>query len=294
MALQECGLNVNKSGKELQPHGSLGFPCAGYDTRYGGDWEDGFPWHWHEELEIISIEEGQMEVRVPSQTFLLEAGDMLAINSNILHFGKGSCRLRSFVFSPALVSGRDGQVFGQKYIEPLVGCRRFRGCLMMAGSQSELPAVFQRAFEALAREDVGFEFTVREGLSRICLALYQTLAPQEENGNYPAGEDNLRIQKMLAFIHSHYGGDVTLGDIAGAADISQRECLRCFQKTIQLSPIQYLLKYRVMQGAEQLRKTPGDSVSEISARCGFDSPSNFTKTFKRFYRCTPREYRNRG
>ena len=65
----------------------------------------------------------------------------------------------------------------------------------------------------------------------------------------------------------------------------------CFQKTLQISPVQYLLKYRIMQGAEMLLADSTSSVSEVATYCGFDSPSNFTKMFKRFYNCTPREYR---
>lgn len=96
---------------------------------------------------------------------------------------------------------------------------------------------------------------------------------------------------MLEFIHGHFAENITLDDIAKSANIGGRECLRCFRKTIQLSPIQYLLKYRIMQGAELLMENSERSVSEISVLCGFDSPSNFSKMFKRFYSCTPREYR---
>lgn len=110
--------------------------------------------------------------------------------------------------------------------------------------------------------------------------------------NIRLNQDNLRIRKMLAFIHKNFSDDISVSEIAGTADISERECLRCFQKTIQLSPVQYLLKYRVMQGAEMLLGNPADSISKIATLCGFDSPSNFSKIFKRFYNCTPREYRN--
>ena len=87
--------------------------------------------------------------------------------------------------------------------------------------------------------------------------------------------------------------DIKLADIAKAADIGERECLRCFQKTIQLSPIQYVLKYRIIRGAEMLLHNPENSISEIATACGFESPSNFSKIFKRFYKCTPREYRKK-
>ena len=46
-----------------------------------------------------------------------------------------------------------------------------------------------------------------------------------------------------------------------------------------------------MQGAEMLLANPSGRISEIATHCGFDSASNFAKMFKRFYNCTPREYR---
>ena len=98
---------------------------------------------------------------------------------------------------------------------------------------------------------------------------------------------------MLEYIQRYYFDDIKLADIAKAADIGERECLRCFQKTIQLSPIQYVLKYRIIRGAEMLLHNPENSISEIATACGFESPSNFSKIFKRFYKCTPREYRKK-
>lgn len=46
-------------------------------------------------------------------------------------------------------------------------------------------------------------------------------------------------------------------------------------------------------GAEMLLHNPENSISEIATACGFESPSNFSKIFKRFYKCTPREYRKK-
>lgn len=43
-----------------------------------------------------------------------------------------------------------------------------------------------------------------------------------------------------------------------------------------------------MQGAAMLSENSADSIAEIAGLCGFDSPSNFAKTFKRFYHCTLR------
>lgn len=293
MALQECGLNLNRESRELQPHGSLEFPCAGYSSRYIEGQKD-IPWHWHEEMEIIFIKRGQMEIKIPLKSFLLQKGDGVIINSNVLHYGAPivECDLQSFVFSPTLIIGNEDFVFAKKYMLPILTCNHFDGYFIKAGDHENVARWFDCAFEALAKDSYGYEFIVREKLSRICLFLYGELRPQADIEDMPLNQDNLRIRKMIAFIHKNFAGDITVAEIAGAADISERECLRCFQKTIQISPIQYLLKYRIMQGAEMLVRNPAESISETAAACGFDSPSNFSKTFKRFYNCTPREYRN--
>ena len=66
MALQKCGLNLNREFKELKPHGSPRFPCAGYSSCYRERQEDMIPWHWHEEMEMVYLEKGQMEIKIPS------------------------------------------------------------------------------------------------------------------------------------------------------------------------------------------------------------------------------------
>lgn len=288
MALQECGLNVDRVSKELQPHGTLDFPCAGYSSYLTNREEDVIPWHWHEEIEIVYIKEGQLQLKIPSASFCIGKGDCVAINSNVLHYAETSesCNLHSLVFSPKLVAGYDDSAFAKKYLLPLTSCTSFSGCFIPTA-----PRAFQFAFEALETGSFGFEFIVRENLSQICLLLYKQFEAELGTKEIIQSQDNLRIRNMLEYIHKNFSDNISLEEIAKTADVGERECLRCFQKTIQLSPIQYLLKYRIMQGADMLLQKPMSSISEIATLCGFDSPSNFTKMFKRFYNRTPREYR---
>lgn len=293
MALQECTLHQNQRLKELNPHGTLAFPCAGYSSIYTDNEENAIPWHWHEDLEIIYMKEGRMELKIPSKTFYIEEGDAFAINSNVLHYGIGAdyCHLYSLVFSPQLVSGSEESVFARKYMQPLLSCSSFTAMPLLRSEREDILRWFLNAFDAMQKEPPGFEFTVRENLSRICFFLSKEFEDTAGTHTSVQSQDSLRIRKMLEFIHKNFSADISLSDIAKSADIGERECLRCFQKTIQLSPIQYLLKYRIMQGAEMLLYCPELSISDIASSCGFDSSSNFAGTFKRFHNRTPREYR---
>lgn len=294
MALQKCGLNLNRACKELQPHGTLEFPCAGYSERYTSHPEDAIPWHWHEELEILYLKAGRMKLQIPGKTFHMAERDVFIVNSGVLHSAAAEpdCQLQSVVFSSLLVTGSAASILASKYIGPLTACASFDGCPLNGLLETADAANdFTAAFEALAAGAPGYEFIVRERLSAICLALYRHFERDICVGPVELGQDGVRMRKMLDFIHSRFSEDIGLAEIAKAADIGERECLRCFQRTIQVSPVQYLLKYRITQGASLLLRNPSGSVSEIAGRCGFDSSSNFSQTFKKFFLCTPREYR---
>lgn len=293
MGLQKCGLNINRVQKELIPHGTPEFPCAGYSDTLSID--DSIPWHWHEEMEIVYLKSGALKLLLASERFQLKTGECCIVNSNILHYAvaEAECELHSLVFSPLLITGTNDSIFAKKYMIPLISNKYFSGYMVKAFENGDLIDNFTSAFESLAADTADFEFTVREKLSQICISLYHQLENQSVIKDQALSLDNLRIREMLEYIHQNYVKQIALSEIAATANIGERECLRCFQRTIQLSPMQYLLKYRIMKGAALLLDKPSYSIAEISSSCGFDSPSNFAKMFKRFYICTPREYRYR-
>ena len=288
MEIKACVFDVDHARRELQDHGTPEFPCAGYETLYTAGPDGDIRWHWHEDLELWHVLEGQIELRVPGRVLTLRAGDCAAVNRNVLHAGdtKSRCRLRSLAFNAALVSGGADTVFARRYLRPLTACAAFDACALGAEERQ----AFEEAFSALSTGGEGFEFAVRESLSRVCLALFERFAPQKQE-SAPPGLDGERLRAMLAFLHENYERPIQLCEVARAANVSPRECLRCFRRAMQTSPMQYLLKYRVARGAEELRARPADTVARVAAACGFDSPSNFTKNFRRFYGVSPKQYR---
>ncbi len=292
MSLQTCGLNRNHAGRELKPHGTPEFPCAGYETHLKGGTEQVISWHWHEELELVYVKKGTLKLQVPFHEFIMEAGELAVINSNTLHYAEGisPCILQSLVCSPLLLTGSSSSAFAVKYIQPLLSCPGFT-CVLLADHPDHPEDSFLQAFEALRADAFAYEFTVREQLSRILLQVFRIFEDILRLPRQAPDGDTLRMEQMLEYMHSHFSQAIGLKEIAGAAHIGERECLRCFRRAIGDSPIQYLLKYRLMRSAEMLLSEPGRSIAHISSACGFDYPGYYSKQFKRFYQCSPREYR---
>lgn len=289
MALQQCGLNTNIKKKELQPHGTTSFPCAGYESTHSNSISDFITWHYHDEFEIIYIPEGTFELNVETQKYYIHEGEIAIINSNKLHSGIGYpyCKLQSLVFSPFLITGNINSSFAKKYINPLISCKSF-SCVVLQNQKKN----FTSAFNALRNDNYGYEFIVRENMSHILLELSKTFKCTIPKNHLNNDSSSIRVSSILNYIHNNYSHNISLEDLAKVSNISEREVLRSFKKMIGESPIQYLLKYRLILSASMLKEDINKSISSIAEDCGFESVAYFSKKFKEFYLTTPSKYRN--
>jgi len=297
MPLQKCALNLDQSRRELASHGTADFPCAGYRTVCTDQPGDEIAWHYHEEMELIYIEKGALKVITPGHETDVEAGSGIWINSGVLHYACAVpfCELHSMVFSDRLLAADSGSAIARKYLIPLQKCTALETVLMSPSdpAQKELLDRFEAAFEALRMDEAGYELQVHEALfsvcSYLCLACFDLLqqAPQDT----PA--DALRLQRMLDYIHAHADRPLHLVDLSENIGVSTREIMRCFQRVLHVSPVQYSLKYRVLESASEITRRPGESISSVAMQYGFDNPSYYARLFRRYFRCTPAAYRAR-
>lgn len=295
MPLQDCGINVSRDRRELKLHGTAEFPCAGYRSAITSRAGHRIPWHRHEEIEVLYLASGSLELCLPGRADHLCAGDGAFINTNVLHMACSvdRCELCSLVFRPALIAGVADSVFDKKYVRPLTESNTVKGVLLRRESTWGAEALehLKEAFRAMSAAEPGYEFSVRSHLSALWYQLFVQEGTDIASGEATASTvDTTRLKAMLDYIHANYSQPLSLPEIAQAANIGERECLRCFRRTIDLSPKQYLQQYRIAEAAVFLRESDF-TVAEVASRCGFDSPSNFAQTFRKYYHCSPRDFR---
>ncbi len=294
MALTTCTpIAADMKGRELVEHGTALFPVACYHTDLD---RMEVAWHWHEDLEVFTVERGTARASVNGSEYILKAGEGFFINAGVLHGvrqeGTEPCRLHSIVFHPRLVGGSIDSIIWQKYLEPLITdqtrpCARFWGS---DGYQGAAIRAIETAWQSCVLEEEGFELAARELLSQVVLLLFKNRPLSEKAPSAAALRDGERTKTMLQFIQEHFGEEISLTQIAQSAHISQSECLRCFRNVIGHSPIQYVKQLRIQKAAELLLCTD-DRISDIGQQCGFQEMSYFAKAFRELRGCTPSEYR---
>jgi YesN/AraC family two-component response regulator len=101
------------------------------------------------------------------------------------------------------------------------------------------------------------------------------------------------VRKTLAFIHEHYGENISLPQAAEALLISPNYLSRIFSFEMEETFSHYLLEYRIKQ-AKKLLKESNDKVYEVAEKTGYSDVIHFSKVFKKTTGLSPNQFRNKG
>lgn len=286
--------------REQIPRNNIEFPITYFYNELATLPDRAGPLHWHPEFEIASCELCALDYRVGQEHIILEAGDSIFVNGNILHAirqlrGDIPEPMPNIVFSGSIIASEISAI-NQKYIKPILTCDSlpyivFRG---KDPNHSEVNRAISEIYRELRERADGFELTVQRDLNLIFEFIhrnYQALPKSEASRIQIAAQ--IRIQKMLSYVYSHYKEEVTLKDIAAAANVSRSEAGRCFNAYMDCSPIEMLIRYR-FGVAQRLLDESDLTLQEICAECGFNSVSSFRRLYKKRYGCSPRNRRALG
>lgn len=286
--------------REHIPHNAMDFPITYYHDELVTlpDWAG--PLHWHSDFEIATAECGVLDYQVGGQHIILEEGDSIFVNGNVLHgikqlSGDIPDPMPNIVFSGAIIAPETSTIY-QKYILPIAQCDLLTFIVFRNGdsSHSEINCLIKNVCIQMNEQKACYELAVQRNISRIFEYIFSNFDkfPKAEATRIQIN-NQIRFQKMLTYIYEHYTETVTLEDIANAANISRSEAGRCFNTYMGCSPIDALIQYR-LQTAHGLLSNKTNSLQEISFACGFNSVNYFSRQFKKVYGYTPSQYHNLG
>ncbi len=97
---------------------------------------------------------------------------------------------------------------------------------------------------------------------------------------------NAGIEPALHYIQAHYMENITLDDLLSVTYLSKYHFCRKFNRVTGYPPYQYITRVRLGKAMSLLRSTD-DSVSLISAKCGFANSGQCIKQFAKYIGQTP-------
>ncbi len=284
---------------EKEDCGTLAYPVNARYLDLHKSYMNWIRWHWHEEMEILIVDQGVAEISTDDGTHLIKPGQGLIINQNVMHCihaqDKKRCTFRSLVFHPDFIFGHKTDYLQTQYLLPIQNYQLFKTFFLDASTpwHERMLQTTNEIIEANMTKSFGYEIATKGHLCHFWTELIRQLPETDTLTSSRPSQDEQRVKEAMLFIRTHHSEPLTLDEIADSIHVSKSECCRCFSRTLQMSPFEYLMKYRIYESAKKLMDPvhESDSIADVALSVGFNNTSYFNRLFKKFLGCTPTYYR---
>lgn len=250
-----------------------------------------YPMHWQEHLEIIFVLRGQIQIAVETGTYTLSQHDIEIINPDEVH------RIFASEDNRVLLITLDNRYLTTYY-------KDLKNMFFYTKSKEEGPQTdeeYERLrtylsillYEAATRQE-NFD----KEIARLTVDLLYFLL---NNFNYLVYDNKVikddehqldRFHRIVKYIYSHYDEKISLQDLAKKEFLSSQYLSSTLKEALGYSFKDFLNLTRVEESVKLLLNTD-KSLTAISEELGFSHIRYFNKHFKKHYRVSPKEYRQR-
>lgn len=253
--------------------------------------------HWHNYVEILCIAKGSYLFEINLQNYILEEGDLCILNGGEPHQITG--REKSAVhdvllFNPQILNFSYEDEWQTDYMAPfLEGSLLIRNILHpREKGYPELLSCFRHLMEQGLSQKPGWYLSCKLELLRLfeTIIRHQLLLPAEDVLSASSTRKIQRYKKIVSYMEAHYQEPLSLEELSGLIGYNSQYLCRFFREISGVSPIQYLISYRLEKACALLEKS-ARPVTEIALDCGFENISYFIRKFRENKGCTPGEYR---
>lgn len=243
------------------------------------EWKDSvhFPPHLHDEIELVYVTDGTVEMGVGQELFHMDEGDFAIVFPNVIHhyqvFTNGINKAMYICVKPTLIPTYVEQLqkYSPKY--PII----HKGSLQQDILNSLYAIADMREFNAMLAQ------------AYVQIILAHVFSEMEMVGKDSIGGHDI-IYTSVEYVAKNFRDRITLDKMANDLGISKFALSRMFSKTFHCNFNAYVNGVR-LNYAEALLQDTEESITNLCYDCGFESQRTFNRVFKERYKMTPREYR---
>lgn len=239
--------------------------------------------HFHPEYELTWIQKGEGQRYVGSQMDNYSEDDLVLLGSNLPHCWISKPLAENEKVSAVVIQFK--MDFLGEYFFDLPEMKRIKQLLLVSKAGIRVPKyVVGLIKEEIDRMQFLNEFQRLTSLLNILGTLSEASDLEEIDGGFSAiyhsENENLRLQRVFAYLIEHFKEDISLHEIAKVAHLSPTSFCRYFKSNTGKTFLEVINEYRI-QNACQLLKRKQLSVSQIAFESGFNDISYFNKLFKK-------------
>ena len=289
---------TNQFQKELKEHGNFQFPLLISNEKLSKYDSFSFLWHWHPEIELTLITEGQMLYEINNKVYHLRQGEALFGNTGVLHTGRMyenmDCEYISITFDPKLIYCYENSIFYLKYASPFIQNLSLFSIHfdLTENWHNEIIKILKDMININQQHQDSYEMDVLIKLLEFWKILFLNYNTTPTITSYDRYNYD-RIRSVLTFIEENYCRKITLEDIAEHIHICKGECCRIFKQYMKIPLFKFILEYRIEKSLNDLVLS-SVSIRDVAANAGFSDSNYYSHTFYKIKGCSPSEYRKKN
>ena len=250
--------------------------------------------HIHNAVELLYIKEGSYRIVVDGCDHDLEKGDLILFCSNSIHYAfTKNCPLNQYYIvkiPPSFLLEFSKREIGAEYIMRFALNRSGQKNVWRQAEleQSEIFSILQQLIREHQEHRYATEIAIRLKIMELLLAILR-----EENRNrtpLPSNQTIELIYQVMLYVRSNYAEELEEKQLAQSIGMSYSYFSRSFKKVAGMSFRKYLNITRIRK-AEQSLCTGQESITEIAAKCGYNSTSYFINVYRTITGKTPYQMR---
>lgn len=250
------------------------------------------PNHWHDDIELIVILDGEMNYNVNGKIIKLHNGEGIFVNAGQMHFGfsdsRTECHFICMILHPLLLC--TVPAYEQEFVLPVIRCSCAPFVFLDPNVHWQRDILKQIHFANQIKDQKTAPLKVQSSFFAIWSLLYENI-PKNSNIVNPQNIDLTIVKNMVGFIQKNYSHKISLMEIAASGAVGQSKCCKLFAKYFSQTPNGYLTQYRLNKSIELLHDTDR-SITEIALSVGFGGASYYAETFRKWIGKSPTEFRN--
>lgn len=264
----------------------------------------GAMFHSHEFVQIWYVRRGRCEHFVGEQVYHLDVGDSFIVPPNVVHktllqpdtsviccdFDPAGvlCVLAPKEGSDAELTLERAQAFLNESREELL-CVRFR-----QKSRRRVERLMQELLDEYEEESCYFENVLKIKIRELLLLFMREFAllPEHARADQTYEKYKVLMTDAIRYIDENFCDNLTLGGVCKRFAISKTYFCHLCKLITGKTFTEYLTDLRI-RAAMSMLEDQSLSITEVSEKLGFSSTSYFSKIFKRYTGCLPKEYRKK-
>lgn len=252
---------------------------------------ESFPYHWHEDVEILFVLKGCVEVFVDKELTLLNEGDLFFINSNEIHYVKS----KNYRDMSQLVALQFNKTYLNKFDIDLSGVEfkldSSKDININENVYNKIRGILAMMMNVVINNEDPYNLLIKKYLLDLVIVLVDKFTVNDKREDISIKESEDRLLDIVKYINKNYReNDLTISEIAGEFFLNSQYLSRYFKENMGVSIKGFIDNLRLNKSLNDLKVTK-DRIIDIAHRHGFADEKSYYRVFKNVLGITPNQYR---